>query len=154
MVYQPLQAVAYAKCWAMGRNPRYGNFEGWGGDCTNFVSQCLHAGNAPMNYRPDVGWYYVSLQNRSAAWTGVEFLYRFLIKNTQTGPYGQEIPLEQAGIGDVIQLSFSREKGFSHSLLVVAADPLRVATHSDDAFLRPLSSYTFAAARALHIEAR
>ena len=31
----------YAQKWALSRNPAYYNFDDIGGDCTNFVSQCL-----------------------------------------------------------------------------------------------------------------
>ena len=65
-------AVAYARQWAFRRNPAYYDFEKIGGDCTNFASQCLFAGIGVMNYTKDVGWYYRSLADRSAAWTGVE----------------------------------------------------------------------------------
>ena len=55
--YDREKAVAYAHKWAYGRNPAYGDFSEMGGDCTNFVSQCLHAGGAPMNYTPTFGWF-------------------------------------------------------------------------------------------------
>ena len=32
-------AVAYAHRWAYGRNPEFFDFQGIGGDCTNFASQ-------------------------------------------------------------------------------------------------------------------
>ena len=37
-------AVAYAHRWAYGRNPEYFDFQGIGGDCTNFASQCIYGG--------------------------------------------------------------------------------------------------------------
>ena len=45
--YDREAAVAYAHRWAFGRNPAYSNFDGMGGDCTNFASQCLYAGTGP-----------------------------------------------------------------------------------------------------------
>ena len=42
--YDEAAAVAYARRWALLRNPAYLDFHGMGGDCTNFVSQCLYAG--------------------------------------------------------------------------------------------------------------
>ena len=39
--YSPSKAVAYAKQWAYGRNPKYYDYDPLGGDCANFVSQCL-----------------------------------------------------------------------------------------------------------------
>lgn len=48
--YDRPQAVAYARKWAFGRNSQYYDFSGLGGDCTNFVSQCLYAGSKVMNF--------------------------------------------------------------------------------------------------------
>ena len=42
--YNPTKAIEYAKKWAYRRNPRYHDYSGEGGDCANFVSQCLIAG--------------------------------------------------------------------------------------------------------------
>ena len=71
--YNRQAAVAYAHRWAFGRNPAYSNFDGMGGDCTNFASQCLYAGTGIMNFTPTYGWYYLSLNDRAPAWTGVEW---------------------------------------------------------------------------------
>ena len=40
--YNREAAVSYARRWALGRNPAYMDYELWGGDCTNFISQCFH----------------------------------------------------------------------------------------------------------------
>lgn len=58
--YDRAQAVAYARRWALSRNPLFYDFTGIGGDCTNFVSQCLLAGCCVMDYEPVFGWYYRS----------------------------------------------------------------------------------------------
>lgn len=151
MTYQRKKAVQYAHKWAFRRNPAYYNFDGLGGDCTNFISQCIYAGAGVMNYTPDIGWYYISPGNRAAAWTGVEFLYRFLVNNRGPGPFAKELPLSFAALGDVIQLSFDGVV-FSHSLLVVEKEGLLVATHTKDSDYRPLATYSFAQSRLLHIE--
>ena len=44
ITYNPSKAVAYAKKWAYGRNPNYKDYDPLGGDCANFVSQCIMAG--------------------------------------------------------------------------------------------------------------
>lgn len=75
-------AVSYAKKWAFARNPKYYNYDSIGGDCTNFISQCIYAGSNVMNYNKVNGWYYINGNNKSPSWTGVEFLYDFLINNT------------------------------------------------------------------------
>ena len=136
-------AVRYAEIWAFGRNPTYADFDGMGGDCTNFISQCIHAAGAPMNLTRDVGWYYRSLNDRAAAWTGVAFFYRFIVGNRGVGPFGQEIGIGETQVGDVIQLG--DETGFYHSLLVtdlIDGQPY-VSAHTSDVFDRPLYSYIF-----------
>ena len=146
------KAVAYAKEWAYGRNPAYYDFDGLGGDCTNFISQCIYAAGAVMNYTKDVGWYYKSLNDRAAAWTGAEYFYRFMVNNRGVGPYGTPRSLSELAPGDVVQLG--DDTGFYHSLLVVgfdAAGPL-VAAHTYDVYDRPLYSYMFSSARALRID--
>lgn len=150
--YDRLRAVLYARRWAFSRNPAYFSFNSLGGDCTNFVSQCLFAGSGVMNYTPVFGWFYRSGNDRTASWTGVEYLYNFLISNRGDGPAAQEVSLCDVQLGDVIQLG--RETGdFYHSCLVVGfrgGVPL-VASHSLDAYNKPLTRYVFERVRFLHI---
>ena len=153
MSYDRSKAAAYAHQWAYGRNPIYFNFDGLGGDCTNFVSQCIFAGCGVMNYAHDSGWYYTSPDNRAAAWSGVEFLHRFLTTNKDAGPYGTELPLNCAKEGDIIQLSYDGHV-FGHSLFVVntGADIL-VAQHSSmNCCNRPFATYQYERARLIRIE--
>lgn len=42
--YNPSKAIAYAESWWNRRNPSYTDYSSLGGDCANFVSQCLIAG--------------------------------------------------------------------------------------------------------------
>ena len=151
-------AVAYAKRWAFSRNPKYYDFSAIGGDCTNYASQCLFAGSGVMNDTPVFGWYYRSIDNRAPAWTGVEFFARFLLDNAQlgvglgVGPFAEETELENLQLGDFVQLG--RQTGdFYHTPVVVGFSqgvPL-VAAHSYDAFAKPLTNYSFARLRCLHI---
>ncbi len=49
--YNGSSAANYAQEWAYSRNPYYLNCDieaGGGGDCTNFVSQCVRAGELPI----------------------------------------------------------------------------------------------------------
>lgn len=146
-------AVAYARAWALRRHPAYYNFDPVGGDCTNFASQCLYAGAPAMNTTPVTGWYYRSSSDRTASWTGVEFLYRFLVNNRGLGPYGREASIDEAEAGDILQ--FGRESGrFYHSPVVTKAEHgrLLLAAHSADALDRPLTDYAFERLRVIHIE--
>ncbi|EOC99414.1 amidase domain-containing protein [Caldisalinibacter kiritimatiensis] len=155
--YNREAAYNYAKKWAFKRNPKYYNFENLGGDCTNFVSQVLHAGGCPMNNRKWTGWYYYSSYNRAPAWTGVEFLYNFLINNRERGPIGKISDINEIDIGDIIQLNFEEDDTFNHSLVVVrkeepyAPENIYIATHTYDRFNYPLSNYLYEKIRYIHI---
>ena len=154
--YDRTKAVSYAHTWAYGRNPQYYDFEKLGGDCTNFASQALFAGAGVMNPTPTFGWYYYSLNNRAPAWTGVEFLYRFLVRNRSVGPVAVEVDSAQVEPGDLVQLSFDGSI-YTHSPVIVSVgeDPspanILVAAHTFDADNRPLDSYTYTNLRYLHI---
>ena len=155
--YDRNAAVAYARRWAFARNSDYFNFDMLGGDCTNFASQCLFAGVGVMNYAPDIGWFYRSIYDRAAAWTGVEYFYNFLIRNREgvgngAGPFAEEVELDRLKIGDFVQ--FGRATGdFYHTPIVVGFSgntPL-LAAHTKDAFGRSIQSYSFEKARGIRI---
>ena len=86
LFYNRQWVVNYARVWAYSRNPRFYDFSDLGGDCTNFASQCIFAGAGVMIYTPEVGWFYIDANDRSPSWTGVEFLYDFLVNNLSVGP--------------------------------------------------------------------
>lgn len=151
-VYDRQAAAAYAQQWAFKRNPAYLNFDDLGGDCTNFTSQCIYAGSGVMNHTKTFGWYYYNANNRTPSWTGVPYLYNFLTGNKGMGPFAVETDRSQVQIGDVVQLG--RNTGvFYHSPIIVglANGEIYVAAHTDDAYMRPLSSYIYERARFLHI---
>lgn len=100
--YDRQKAIEYARKWAFARNPAYYNFDTVGGDCTNFISQCLYAGSKVMNYTKDTGWYYINGNQKSPSWTAVEFLYRFLVQNKSLGPYGEDVKKEKIELGDIV----------------------------------------------------
>lgn len=151
IAYDRASAIQYAETWALSRNPQYYNFDPIGGDCTNFISQCLFAGSGIMNETPITGWYYHGLNRRSAAWTGVEYLARFLLTNDGPGPRAKEVPISALRPGDIVQLGTDNGH-FYHSLLVLSnPGPPFVAAHTDDSIYRPLSDYLFGLARGLHI---
>ena len=137
-------AVAYAKKYAFSQNPIFGDFKDIGGNCTNFVSQCIYAGSCVMNYKKTFGWYYISFNERAPAWTGVDFFYNFMVGNSGEGPFGETITADEAEIGDVIQLAREAD-GFYHTLLIVGFEEndVLVAAQTENAYARPLSSYTF-----------
>ena len=150
--YEREKAALYAERYAFSQNPVFGDFREIGGNCTNFVSQCVYAGCCKMNYTETFGWYYISLEDRSPSWTGVEFFYNFIIENADVGPFGRVATSDELEIGDVIQLG-REEEGYYHTLLVVGFDgeDLLVAAQTDNAYARPLSTYDYDFARYIKI---
>ncbi len=159
--YDRRRAVEYARRWALSRNPLFTDFTGGGGDCTNFVSQCIFAGAPVMNYTPTFGWYYIAPYDRAPAWSGVDELYSFLTgapdftsQNRGYGPFATDVrSAEQLNVGDVLQLA-DESGSFYHTLIIsdFTDSDILVCAHTNDALDRPLSTYTYASIRALHIE--
>ena len=145
-------ALLYANRFALSQNPIFGNFAGIGGNCTNFVSQCIYAGSCKMNYKPTFGWYYISMNERAPSWTGVDYFYNFITTNTDVGPFGRDATPDELEVGDVIQLGRDGE-GFYHTLFIIGFeddDPL-IAAQTDNALGRALSTYTYDFARYIKI---
>ena len=157
--YQNARAVEYARTWALSRNPLFTDFTGRGGNCTNFVSQCVLAGSCVMNRTPDFGWYYISEADRAPAWSSVEYFYDFMTgapafaeRNGGVGPFAIEVPRRNAVPGDVVQYA-DEEGDWYHTVIISAIEngEIYVCAQSNDALDRPISSYNFASARFLHI---
>ncbi len=153
--YNSNAATAYAVRWARSRNPDFYDYAQIGGDCTNFVSQCVYAGSLVMNYTPDFGWYYINANDKSPSWTGVQFFYNFMTTNEGAGPFAREASLSELTLGDVIQLG--DENGvYYHSLILTGIRQSRrrksyyVSAHSQDALNRNLASYSFQSIRGIH----
>ena len=158
--YRREKAVAYARKWALGRNPLFTDFTEIGGDCTNFVSQCLYAGGCVMDIGGDTSWYYINADERAPAWTGVDFLFRYLTGrdgypeiDQRRGPFAFVVNRSGVIPGDVVQIS-DEDGVFYHSLLVseVEGGEIYVCAHTLDSLDRPLSSYSNVGERFLHIE--
>lgn len=157
--YDRTRAVNYARKWALSYNPAFYSFDEIGGDCTNFVSQCVYAGSGIMNFTPTYGWYYISPQMRSPSWTGVQYFFDFLTGNTGLSAFADVVEYYEANVGDVVQLGDGEL--FYHSLLISEIDDypfenplenIKVCAHSFPALDKPLSLYNFAEARFLHIQ--
>ena len=102
--YDRLQAVRYAERWWNEYNPAYVKFEV---DCTNYISQCLHQGGAPMRGQSNrnKGWWH-TYKNWSYSWSVANALKNYL-QNSKTGLKAREVhdPL-QLQLGDVICYDF------------------------------------------------
>ena len=157
--YNRENAVKYAKNWALSRNPLFTDYTDLGGNCTNFVSQALLAGSCVMDRSDPFGWFYESDLDRSPSWTGVEFLYNYLVgaegypsNDSRPGPYGREVGAMSVTLGDVVQLY--RAGRYYHTLIITGFVPndILVSAHSNDALDRRLSLYQAEGARFIHID--
>ena len=155
ITYNRISACEYAKKWALKRNPQYYNYDSLGGDCTNFISQCIFAGSKVMNYSKQNGWYYIDGNRKSPSWTGVEFLYNFLITNKSVGPFGKISNINEIQNGDIAQLSFDGNT-YSHSLIILDINQrnlnqIYIASHTHDSYYKPIAEYNYSKIRFVHI---
>lgn len=78
--FDAVKAAIYANTWVTKEdlgggedtsyyNPAYRNFASSGGDCANYVSQCLYAGGMDMVTSGSYPWYYKSASSFTYAWT-------------------------------------------------------------------------------------
>lgn len=110
-----------------------------------------------MNYTKDLGWYYINGNDKSPSWSGVEYLYRFLINNKGIGPHAIETTQNKIEIGDIAQLSFDGNQ-FGHTLVIVNIENkftlrgIKIASHTIDSFNKAISEYSFQKIRWIHIE--
>lgn len=124
--YDREAARAYADRHWNEPNPQFAAFDV---DCTNYVSQCLYAGGAPMNYTGgrETGWWYRgrsgSRELWSYSWTVAHAMHWFLMAGR-----GEGLAAERASspseltVGDVICYDFDGDGRFEHSVIVTGAD--------------------------------
>ena len=150
--YDRGKAVEYAKKWALSYNPAFYHFGGIGGDCTNYISQCLLAGGGIMNYDYINGWFYHDVARRSPSWTSVAYLQRYLLRSSGVGPVAEICDLSEVEAGDLIQLR-QNDRDFNHTLFVsdVRGGDVFVCAHSNDAKDKRLGEYLYKELMALRI---
>ncbi|MBU3160234.1 amidase domain-containing protein [Clostridium frigoris] len=107
--YDRKLATSYALKYALEANKKYKFYEfvnGSGGDCTNFVSQCLRAGGATMDYNNIRPWWYEGSGKASICWAVANSLFWYLKTNQKLNRNvikGSEIEdLSKLEIGDVV----------------------------------------------------
>ncbi|WP_270584024.1 amidase domain-containing protein [Bacillus smithii] len=118
--YNRLKAVQYAERWWNSYNPAYKKFHV---NCTNFISQCLKAGGAPMRGYPNrgQGWW---MQNGSWSYSwSVAHSFRMYLGRSKTGLKANEVcNAAELQLGDVICYDFQGDGRFDHTTIVTAKD--------------------------------
>ncbi|WP_050614082.1 amidase domain-containing protein [Bacillus testis] len=135
--YDRLKAVQYAETWWDSYNPDYQYFEV---DCTNYISQCLHAGGAPMRGMGNrsTGWWYTG-SSWSYSWSVAHALNLYLEHST-IGLRAERVSSpEELMLGDIICYDFEGDGRFNHNTIVTGKDgagmPL-VNAHTTDSRMR------------------
>ena len=74
-----------------------------------------------------------------------------MTKNTELGPFGNEIAIADAQIGDIIQLSNGTQ--YYHTLIIseITENDVLVCANSIDSLDRPLSTYDYSSLRVIQI---
>lgn len=171
--YDGEAAVDYAMTWTdpieVLRNDDYGIYDGYGGNCNNYISQCLFAGGIPMDSDGDNDtqwkWYgeevddeYGSDWGRSPAWTGVEEFYTYASENDGYGLVAIVNDNVYSGsIGDVLQYGHNEE--WLHSVIITdviedsdgsMADYL-INSNTTDRINYPASAYGYSELRLIKV---
>lgn len=129
--YNNDRAVRYALTYGLNPNPEFkfipGRDDG-GGDCTNFMSQCLKAGGAPFSFGASPWWYRMNGISQkddrwSVSWTVAHSLYWTLKtrgKSRLSGLKATEVmDMQQLALGDLIQYE-DKNGVIYHSAMVTA----------------------------------
>jgi cell wall-associated NlpC family hydrolase len=123
--YDRAKARRYAEKWWNGTNPQYMNFEV---DCTNFVSQCLFAGGAPMNYtgKRESGWWYKGKDGSRELWSfswAVAHSLQSYLSSSKSGLRSEQVDSpHRLAIGDVICYDWDGNGRFQHNTIVTGLD--------------------------------
>lgn len=118
-------AVEYARTWALYRNPKYKDYDPWGGDCTNYISQCIHAGDIPFDHEgKDImhKWYWYSDSNRTPTWTSADAFGRYVLNNNRYntenyGIYSVLADYDELEKGDLVQLIY---QGSAYHTMIIS----------------------------------
>lgn len=170
--YDAEAAVDYAMSWVdpteVVRNDDYGIYDSYGGNCNNYISQCLWAGGIPMDSDGDNNsqwkWYGEEVDldesdsGRSPAWTGVAEFYSYASENDG---YGLAAVVDDnvfsGSIGDVLQ--YGHNGDWLHSVIVTdviedsdgnMADYL-INSNTTDRINYPASAYGYSELRLIKV---
>ncbi|KMJ58068.1 hypothetical protein AB685_14740 [Bacillus sp. LL01] len=118
--FSRMEAVRYAEQYWNSYNPQFKKFEV---NCTNYISQCLYAGGAPMvGYPKKSGGWWMRNNDWSYTWT-VAHALRWYLPSAKQGLKAKEVTsVAQLMPGDVICYDFEGDGRFDHNTIVVAKD--------------------------------
>ncbi len=141
-IYDPEEAVAYAKKYCESRNKAFHFVGDWYGNCMNFASQCVWSGfrtegDTPKNTGGMTKKWYCKKNGGTLVWAGVNSFWDWIDDwdcEMQTTVF-KHIPA--ARNGDIVNIgSYAREEvKYSHALIVVDEEKLLLAQNSPACFV-------------------
>lgn len=156
--YNSTAAVAYARQGVGRRRNGWPSFDRSGGNCQNFVSQCLYAGGVPMDSEKPGQWkcYGARLNTtyqpngRSASWASVSNFLAYIQENEGFGLVAHADALYYTGEpGDILHMRTN--DGWRHTVMItktmknnsgIVADYL-IASNTMDLIDFPASAYHY-----------
>lgn len=164
--YNRIGAKGYANKWWNGFNLHYNNFSGSGGDCANFVSQCLIAGGLSLHNGTNGNGYGVYPDtDRPTSYSNGTIPYcdylNLHLKNYQETSItyvtnsNASVPAEITG-GDVVIFGDKLGDKYKHAMIIVwdGASEVGLAGHSSSVWNRTFTDELayFSCATFYHIE--
>lgn len=150
--YSPSKAVSYAHRWVNSFSPQYMNFDNNGGDCTNFVSQCLVAGGVrqtkPGSIQQPIlqtthNWF-GSKFSSSTSFIRVADFHAYWSKRVPTANYEGDTTVSRNGnLGDIVQFRRANTGTRWHSMIITKKKNgvVYLSGHSQPRYDRAISSY-------------
>lgn len=159
--YNYSDAVAYAKRYYSSYNTAYPDWSSYGGDCANFISQCLYAGGKNMKGTPGTSeeadnwsnWFSkgtsCNTEKVSSTWRVANAFKSYWQKNASGYSTFSSVGSSSYGYGfkgDAISLLNSNGSAY-HTLIIVDYDSENcdfiVATHTYNTKTAHLSDYSY-----------
>lgn len=148
--YDISEAVNYAKKYYYSYNIAYPDWSSYGGDCANFVSQCLYAGGKPWKGTPGSitqaqnfgNWFSTgsaeNTSNVSSTWRGADAFRHYWQMNSLSHKRFNRYTSDAYDYGyrgDAVSLLTSTSRAY-HTLIIVgySNDSLIYAAHTRDTF--------------------
>ncbi|MFF4409915.1 amidase domain-containing protein [Streptomyces sp. NPDC001262] len=134
--------AAYAEKYWRNYNPQYRDYNGQGGDCTNFISQALKAGGwkDEAGSASDSRKWWSNSKADSTSWVGVNEWSTFAMTSKRATSLAN---VYQMDVGDILQMDFEGDGSKDHSMIVTYRSRLGipyVTYHSTNTFRKSVAS--------------
>ena len=139
--YNVASAIAYADKYCINYNSSYNSYKGRGGDCANFVSQCLFAGGFPQ----DSTWY-----KHSVAWINV------MKQIAHFKQYGSFMNANNGNLlaGNPIYFDWNGDSTYDHATICVGRNNSGTAildSHTKDLYHAAWNNWSFSKAATIQL---